>query len=154
MSDACADEKMITWEGLSVLPGKFQMDIYGGALIYGTLGTMYFHANDYVVLYDKKGKVVREWRPDDVPADGSVKWKPKLDARHIRNFVEAVRAHDPNKVHSPVVDSVRSSLMTHLGNLSVRSGLTLHVDPVTGIPQEKEAMKYWGRDYEPGWAHA
>ena len=148
------DEKMITWEGLSVLPGKFQMDIYGGALIYGTLGTMYFHANDYVVLYDKKGKVVREWRPVDVPADGSVKWKPKLDARHIRNFVEAVRAHDPNKVHSPVVDSVRSSLMTHLGNLSVRSGLTLHVDPVTGIPQEKEAMKYWGRDYEPGWAHA
>lgn len=147
-------EKMITWEGLSVLPGKFQMDSYGGAMIYGTKGTMYFHTSDYVILYDEKGKVVREWRPDDVPADGSVPWKPKLDVRHIKDFVEAVRAHDPNAVRSPVRDSVRSSLMTHLGNISIRAGLTLHVDPVTGVPREREAMKYWSREYEPGWAHA
>ncbi len=144
-------DKMITWEGISSLPGKKTMDIYGGAMIYGTKGTMYFHPHDYVVLYDEKGDVAKEWHPDD-EVKGEP-WKPKLDTRHIRDFVEAVRAADPTRVHSPVVDSVRSSLMTHLGNLSVRSGLTLHVDTKTGIPAEKEAMKYWSREYAPGWAH-
>ncbi len=145
-------DKMITWDGVSSLPGKKMMDIYGGAMIYGTKGTMYFHPHDYVVLYDEKGEVAREWHPvDEVQGEH---WKPKLDAHHIRNFLEAVRAADPGKAHSPVVDSVRSSLMTHLGNLSVRSGLTLHVDTKSGVPAEKEAMKYWTRDYEPGWSHA
>ena len=156
------DDKMITWEGVSSLPGKKPLDIYGGAMICGSKGSMYFHPHDYAILYDEKGEKVREWRPDDAQAEtntsGGVNvpslWKPKLDARHIRNFVEAVRAHDPSRVHSPVVDSVRSSLMTHLGNLSVRSGLTLHVDTKTGMPAEREAMKYWSREYEPGWGHA
>lgn len=124
---------------------------------------MYFHPHDYVILYDEKGQIVREWHPKDIRAEECTSdvpnapgnpWKPKLDARHIENFLDAVRAHDPSLVHSPVVDSVRSSLMTHLGNLSVRSGLTLHVDPVTGIPEEKDALKYWGRTYEPGYEHA
>ena len=153
-------DKMITWEGVSSLPGKKPMDIYGGAMILGTRGSMYFHPHDYVILYDAKGEVVKEWHPDDEEAETSKAsgpnvagnlWKPKLDTRHIRNFVEAIRANDPSRVNSPVVDSVRSSLMTHLGNLSVRSGLTLHVDPETGVPKEKEAMKYWSREYEPGW---
>jgi hypothetical protein len=43
--------------------------------------------------------------------------------------------------------------MTHLANLSFRSGMTLHVDTKTGIPAEKEAMKFWSREYEPGWEH-
>ena len=155
-------DKMITWEGVSSLPGKKPLDIYGGAMICGSKGSMYFHPHDYVILYDEKGEKVREWRPDDAQAEtntsGGVNvpslWKPKLDVRHIRNFVEAVRAHDPSLVHSPVVDSVRSSLMTHIANLSVRSGMTLHVDPKTGVPREKEAMKYWSREYAPGWGHA
>ena len=155
-------DKMITWEGISSLPGKKLMDIYGGAMIYGTKGTMYFHPHDYVILYDEKGAVVKEWHPEDVDAKECTSdipnapgnpWKPKLDQRHIRNFTDAVRAHDPSLVNSPVVDSVRSSLMTHLANLSVRSGMTLHVDPVTGIPAEKEAMKYWTCAYEPGWEY-
>ena len=156
-------DKMITWEGVSSLPGKKMMDIYGGAMIFGTKGTMYFHPHDYVVLYDEKGEVVKEWHPEDVnlaectssaPNAPGNPWKPKLDMRHIRNFTDAVRAHDPSRVHSPGVDSVRSSLMAHIANLSVRSGMTLHVDPKTGIPAEKEAMKYWSREYAPGWAHA
>ena len=155
-------DKMITWEGISSLPGKKPMDIYGGAMICGTKGSMYFHPHDYVILYDENGAVANEWHPGDVHAEDCTSdipnapgnpWKPKLDQRHIRNFTDAVRAHDPSLVHSPVVDSVRSSLMTHLANLSVRSGMTLHVDSKTGIPAEKEAMKFWGREYEPGWEH-
>ena len=162
MSMTFPGDKMITWDGISSLPGKKMMDIYGGAMIYGTKGTMYFHPHDYVILYGEKGEIVKEWHPEDVNAAECTSdvpnapgnpWKPKLDERHIRNFLDAVRAHDPSLVHSPVEDSVRSSLMTHLANLSFRSGMTLHVDPKTGIPAEKEAMKFWSREYEPGWEH-
>ena len=155
--------KMITWEGASSLPGKRSMDIYGGAMILGSKGSMFFHPYDYVILYDGKGAVAKEWhpqgiRPEDCTTDmlnaPGTPWKPALDTRHVENFLAAVRAHDPSLAHSPVVDSVRSSLMTHLGNLSVRSGQVLHVDPVTGKPQEKEALKYWTREYEKGWEHA
>lgn len=162
LSMAFPGDKLITWEGVSSLPGKKPMDIYGGAVILGSEGSMYFHPHDYVILYDKDGAVTKEWHPtgiraedctSDVPSAPGVPWKPKLDTRHILNFFDAVRANDPSRVHSPVVDSVRSSLMTHLGNLSIRSGMTLHVDPSTGKPREAEAMRYWDREYEPGWAH-
>ena len=148
-----ADGKLLTWEGISCLPGKKQSDLYCGAMVYGTKGSMLFHPADYVVLYDEKGEQVREWRPEDVPADGSVKWKPKLDRRHILNFADAIRANDPTVCHSQVADSVRSSLIMHLGNISARSGEMLHLD-ASGKPAEKEALKYWTREYEPGWEHA
>ena len=70
----------------------------------------------------RTGAAAQEWHPDD-EVKGEP-WKPKLDTRHIRDFVEAVRA-----------------------------GLTLHVDTKNGIPAEKEAMKYWSREYAPGWGH-
>ena len=147
------DNKMITWEGISCLPGEKPHDAYAGAVVYGTKGSIFFHPSDYCQLYDEKGEVVREWKSDDVPAGRNTQWKAKLDYRHMENFADAIRAHDPSIARSPVGDSVRSSHVSLLGNLSIRSGLTLHVDPQTGVPREKEAMAFWGREYEPGWEH-
>ena len=147
------DGKMITWEGLSCLPGEKPHDAYAGAMIYGTKGSILFNPADYCVLYDGKGKPVREWRADDIAAGRSRQWKDKLDYRHVENFTDAIRANDPTLARSPVEDSVRSTHVSLLGNLSIRSGVTLHVDPATGVPREKEAMAFWGREYEPGWEH-
>jgi hypothetical protein len=39
-----------------------------------------------------------------------------------------------------------------LGNIALRSGHTLNIDPNNGhIINDKEAMKYWSRQYQPGW---
>jgi predicted dehydrogenase len=146
--------KMITWEGLSCLPGEKPRDAYAGAMVYGTKGSILFHPRDFCVMYDGVGDAVRMWKADDAKAGNNVEWKPKLDYWHMSNFVDAIRAHDPSLARSPVVDSVRSSHVSLLGNLSIRSGLTLNVDPVTGVPKEKAAMEFWGREYEPGWEHA
>ena len=145
--------KMITWEGISCLPGEKPHDIYAGAVVCGTKGSVFFHPHDYCLLYAENGEVVREWKSDDVPAGRNTQWKAKLDYRHVENFAEAIRAHDPSLARSSVCDSVRSSHVSLLGNLSIRSGLTLNVDPKTGVPREKEAMAFWGREYEPGWEH-
>jgi predicted dehydrogenase len=145
--------KMITWEGLSCLPGEKPRDAYAGAMVYGTKGSILFHPRDFCVMYDGVGDAVRMWKADDAKAGNNVEWKPKLDYWHMSNFVDAIRAHDPSLARSPVVDSVRSSHVSLLGNLSIRSGLTLNVDPVTGVPKEKAAMEFWGREYEPGWEH-
>ncbi len=43
--------------------------------------------------------------------------------------------------------------MMQLGNIAQRVGRSLNTDPVNGhILGDKEAEKYWGRDYEKGWA--
>ena len=145
---------MITWEGLSCLPGEKPRDAYAGAMVYGTKGSILFHPRDFCVMYDGVGDAVRMWKADDVKAGANVEWKPKLDYWHMSNFIDAIRAHDPSLARSPVVDSVRSSHVSLLGNLSIRSGMTLNVDPATGVPKEKAAMEFWGREYEPGWEHA
>jgi hypothetical protein len=40
-----------------------------------------------------------------------------------------------------------------LSNVAWEVGRTLSLDPADGkILNDSDAMKYWGRDYEPGWA--
>jgi hypothetical protein len=42
--------------------------------------------------------------------------------------------------------------MLQLGNIAWRAGRTLNLDTANGhIQNDAEAMKLWGRDYEPGW---
>lgn len=147
------NRQLITWEGLSCLPGEKPHDTYAGAMVYGTKGSVLFHPSDYCVLYDAAGKVVREWRADDVPAGKNTTWKDKLDYRHVENFTEAIRANDSSVARSQVVDSVRSTHITILGNISLRTGETLKVDPVTGRILGGRGQQYWKTDYEPGWEY-
>ncbi|MEX2565024.1 MAG: hypothetical protein WD431_03705 [Cyclobacteriaceae bacterium] len=43
-------------------------------------------------------------------------------------------------------------LLGHLGNIALRSGQTLNINPQNGqILDNKEAMQYWSSEYEPGW---
>jgi hypothetical protein len=94
---------------------------------------------------------VREWKSDDVPAGQSSHWKDKLDYRHVANFADAIRAGDPSIARSSVVDSVRSTHVTILANISQRTGETIHVDPETGALLGTTGREFWGRAYEPGW---
>jgi hypothetical protein len=42
--------------------------------------------------------------------------------------------------------------MLHLGNIAWRTGRALQCDPANGhIQNDTDAMKYWQREYEPGW---
>jgi hypothetical protein len=42
--------------------------------------------------------------------------------------------------------------LVQLGNIAQRSGHTLKIDPKNGhIIGDREAEKFWTREYEPGW---
>ncbi len=46
----------------------------------------------------------------------------------------------------------QSTLLVQLGNIALRSGNTLHLDPTNGhIKNDAVALKYWSREYQPGW---
>lgn len=149
------DEKLITWEGASRAPGEKPYGWYAGALVYGTKGTILFRPDDRCELYDVTGKQkLREWNGDDVLAGDPAKlWKAKLDYWHMENLVAAIRADDPSLARSPVVDGVVSSHISHLANISYRSGETIHADPKTGALIGKTGAEFWGREYEKGWEY-
>jgi hypothetical protein len=38
-----------------------------------------------------------------------------------------------------------------LANIAYRTGKRLEIDPSNGHINDAEAMKLWGREYQPGW---
>ena len=74
----------------------------------------------------------------------------ELDALHIQNFFEGIRKG--TRLASDIVGGHQSTLLMQLGNIALRSGRTLNIDPKNGhIINDKESMKYWNREYHPGW---
>lgn len=91
-------------------------------------------------IYDRKDKVLEE-----VKARMS-------DANHINNFLTAIREGKPLSCNAEILEGHRSTLLCHLGNIAHRTGRTLTCSSKDGrIIGDEQAMKYWKRDYEPGW---
>ena len=63
--------------------------------------------------------------------------------------VETIRGKE--KLNSPIEQGVISQLLTHYANISSRIGKGFDVDENSGRIFDREAMKLWSRDYEPGW---
>ncbi|MAT13762.1 MAG: dehydrogenase [Planctomyces sp.] len=129
------DRKSITWEGLSCNGHNNEF-----ATFYGENGTIVIDANGNFTQYDKKDKVVLEQSGN------------KGDDEHIVNFLECVRNNEPLKLNAEIEEGHKSTLLCHLGNIAQRTGRTLHCNPENGhIIGDDTAMKYWKREYEPGW---
>ena len=74
--------------------------------------------------------------------------KGKEGGDHFKNFIEAVRAHDPKMVNAPVESAHLSSALAHLGNIAYRTGRVLTFDPKTEkFVNDPEADKYLSRNY-------
>ncbi len=143
-----ADGKTITWEGRSCngrpIEGRSR-----GSSIHGEKGTVILDRSGYVVYDNDNNEVKRDILPDnekalDTSAGG------RLTDLHVVNFLNSIRGLE--KPRSPIEDGHKSVVLCHLGNIAQRTGRDLRCDPATGrILDDTEAMKYWGREYEPGW---
>lgn len=130
------DRKTITWTGLSCnrFPAEVKMP---DVLFQGEEGGLAIVGGGYRI-YDPAGKEIK--RVDGRPSDES----------HVNNFVESIRGEQ--KLHIEILEAYKSTLLCHLGNISYRTGRTLHCDPKTGrIKNDGEAMRFWKREYEKGW---
>jgi hypothetical protein len=72
-------------------------------------------------------------------------------AAHFANLIGAIRKGD--KLHAPISEGNIVVTMLHLSNISWGLNRELRLNPQTAhVENDSEAMAYWGREYEHGWA--
>ena len=140
-------DKTIKWDGKS----RNGYSTYGsgrGTIIYGSEGSVYVDRGGWK-LFDRKGKQVKDSKSDLGEGGTALGGGGGMTTLHVENFFNTIRGKE--KLHSPINEGAKSTLLCHLGNIASRTGKTLHCDPKNGQIKDEEAMKLWGRTYEPGW---
>jgi len=144
-----AEGKTMTWEGHSCNSHPIE-GLSRGVLIYGTGGTALLE-DDNCTLVDNARKPLLQLKSGAASdPTNTISSTAGLDALHFKNFIDAIRLGAP--LSAPVSEGHKSVAMLQLGNIAWRAGRTLNLDTANGhIQNDAEAMKLWGRDYEPGW---
>lgn len=115
------------------------------------------HKNDFVIFFGSKGNLILGTSGGYTVLDAKDKEVKKVDgnqgmSEHAQNFVDAIRNNEPLNLNAEIAIGNKSTLLCHLGNIAHRTGRTLQCDTSNGhIIDDKDAMTFWGREYEPGW---
>jgi len=109
---------------------------------------MVFVSREQYKLYNRKGDLVKEsakTKEGGISLGGG----GEITTAHVTNFFEAIRGKE--QLNAPIDDASKSNHMALLANISYRTGKSFDVDTSNGRPFDKDAMKLWSREYEPGW---
>ena len=142
--------KIIKWDGNS----RNNYTTYGshrGAIIYGSEGSVFVtlsRGGGYQV-FDRGGKMVRERWADSAQGVTARDEFGDMSTLHVVNFFDAIRGKE--QLRSPIEEGVKSTHLCHLANISYRIGRGFDVNPVNGRALDRDALKLWSREYEPGW---
>jgi len=124
------------WDGSSCHPRANENLPF--VAFYGEKGTMAMSGGNAYTILDPKGKELHK-------ASGSAS-----DVPHFTNFIDCIRIG--GRLNSEIEEAQKSTMLCHLGNIAYRTGHTIHFDPKTKkIVNDKDAMKFWGREYRKGW---
>jgi predicted dehydrogenase len=140
-------DKVITWDGKS----RNGYNTYGsdrGTIIYGSDGSVFVDRGGYK-LFDRRGRLIRERSSGDDEGGTALGGGGNMSTEHVLNFFNAIRGKE--KQRSPIDEGVKSTLLGHLANISSRIGKGFDVDEHTGRAYDRDAMRLWKREYEPGW---
>lgn len=141
--------KACTWEGRSC--NNLPVEGSGrGVIFFGEKGSMIIPGGNGYKVLDAKNKLVKEVK-DSSPVDlkSTVGPGEALDGVHLQNYLDCIRSgKSPN---ADIETGRKSTLLVQLGNIAIRTHESLDIDPNNGHPVSAEAMKLWGRTYEPGW---
>ncbi len=139
-------DKTIQWDGRS----RNRYDTYGGGrgvIIYGSEGSVFVNRN-VAKVYDRKGELVKELDSKSNEAGTALGGGGDMSTRHVQNFVETIRGKE--KLNAPIDEIAISHAMVHYINVAYRINSPFEVGE-NGIMLDREAMKLWSREYEPGW---
>jgi predicted dehydrogenase len=144
------DDKMISWEGKCCNGMKY----YGrdrGSTIVGTTGTVLVDRDGYEI-YDLKGNKTSEVKTGKEKTSSSdLTGRDSMTDLHFANFIAGVRKGE--KLNAPIAVGNVAVTMLQLSNVAWEVNRELCLDTKTGkIQDDAHAMKYWGREYEKGWA--
>jgi predicted dehydrogenase len=140
----------IVWDGKS----RNGYNTYGsgrGTIIFGSEGCVFVNRGKYV-LYDREGKKVKDSISQSNEAGTALGGGGDMSTAHVENFFDAIRG--TGKLNAPIDDGAVSNAMVHYSNVAYRIGKGFDIDDRSGKMLDKDAMKYWGRKYEPGWEPA
>jgi len=129
------------------------MKYYGrdrGSTIMGTTGTVLIDRDGYEI-YDLKGDKTSEFKVGNVTSSSDLIGRDSMTDAHFANFIAGIRKGE--KLHAPVSVGNIAVTMLQLSNIGWEVNRELCLDAKDGrIRGDPEAMKMWGREYEPGWA--
>ncbi|SBW04251.1 Gfo/Idh/MocA family oxidoreductase [uncultured Dysgonomonas sp.] len=142
--------KSMTWEGRSC-NGRTIEGSSVGSMFYGDKGSMLITGSDGYRIFDMDNKVVKQqYSKIEIDPRNLMNPAESLDALHINNFFDGIRKGE--KLNSDIVSGHKSTVLMQAGNIAQRVGRSLNIDPANGrIVHDADAMKYWSRDYQPGW---
>jgi predicted dehydrogenase len=142
------DDKVINWDGRS----RSKHDTYAqggrGTIIYGSEGTVFVDRGKYI-LYDRNGKIVKDSKSASNEAGTALGGGGDMSTTHVVNWFNGIRGNA--KLNAHIAEGAISQAMVHYSNVAYRIGHGFDICDKTGIMFDREAMKLWGRDYEPGW---
>lgn len=140
-------DRIIRWDGKS----RNGYPTYGagrGTIIYGTEGSVFVDREGYT-LYDRGGKVLKKSTSESGEAGTALGGGGDMSTAHVENFLNTIRGKDT--LTAPISDGVITMAMVHYSNIAWRIGRGFDIDDQSGRMYDREAMKLWGREYEPGW---
>jgi len=141
------DNKIIRWDGKA----RNNYNTYGGGrgtIIYGTEGSVFVDRGKYR-LFDRGGKLLKEYNSNSKEAGTALGGGGNTSTNHVLNFFDGVRRKA--KLKAPIDDANISMAMVHYANTAYRIKEGFDIDDTSGVMFNKDAMKLWGRTYEPGW---
>ncbi|MHB8391188.1 MAG: Gfo/Idh/MocA family protein [Acidobacteriaceae bacterium] len=142
-------DKMIDWEGKSCQGMKFY-NRDRGSVIMGTTGSILVDRDGYEI-YDLHGKKTSEFKVGGQTSSSDLIGADSMTDAHFANFIAAIRTGA--KLNAPVSVGNVAVTMLQLSNIAWEVNRELRLDSADGkIQDDPNAMKLWGRDYQPGWA--
>lgn len=143
-------DKGISWEGRSCNSHPIEGNSVG-LIFYGEKGSLLIGGGNAYTVFDSADKVVKDVKDDNVVDTRSlISPSQQLDAYHFENFFDAIK--NGVALRSDIYGGYRSTLLCQLGNIALRSGRSLNIDPANGhIKNDPEAAKLWSREYQKGW---
>lgn len=142
-------DKLISWESKSCNGTK----MYGrdrGVVIVGTTGSIVLDEGGYE-LYDLKGAKAGEYKAGKASQSADLTGADNMTDSHFANFIAAIQKGE--KLNQPIDSGNVAVTMLQLSNIAWQVERELKLDQSTGHVQgDKEAMTFWGREYEKGWA--
>ncbi len=144
------NDKVINWDGKS----RNGLNTYGsgrGTIIYGTEGSVFVNRS-YYQLNDRDGNMVKARGSGGSEAGTALGGGGSMSTAHVINFVESIRGNAKQQ-NSPIDEGAKSVHLCHLANIAYRhpSKHSFEINTKNGHINDREAMKFWSREYESGW---
>ena len=144
------NKAMISWEGRSCNAKNIESNS-AGVIFYAENGTLLIESSNSYKIFDLKGVLTKDVKNAVIVDARNIAGPSQaLDALHIQNLFDGIKNGTP--VASDILSGHQSTLLVQLGNIALRTGRSLQIDPTTGhILHDADALKYWSRTYQPGW---